>query len=159
MRLAGAAQPLAQRALQQQQQQRWSSGEGVAGIMTAGVGRAEPPTPPPPKAASLPSSADVVIIGGGSAGCNTLYQLAKRGVKAVLLERSRLTSGTTWHTAGLIWRLRPSDVEVQLLNTTRELLMSLEEETGINPGWINNGGLYLAHTKVRRSMVAARPCN
>jgi len=41
------------------------------------------------------------FTGGGSQGCNSLYQLAKRGCKAVLLERSKLTSGTTWHTAGL----------------------------------------------------------
>lgn len=49
----------------------------------------------------LPSTADVVVIGGGSLGCQTLYHLAKLGVnQAVLLERERLTSGTTWHTAG-----------------------------------------------------------
>lgn len=61
----------------------------------------------------LPASADAVIIGGGSAGCHALYHLAKRGVKAVLLERAKLTAGTTWHTAGLVWRLRPSDVEIE----------------------------------------------
>lgn len=49
----------------------------------------------------LPSTANVVVIGGGSLGCQTLYHLAKLGVSgAVLLERERLTSGTTWHTAG-----------------------------------------------------------
>lgn len=67
------------------------------------------------KATELPESAEVVIIGGGSAGCNTLYHLAKRGVKAVLLEQAKLTAGTTWHTAGLVWRLRPNDVEIQLV--------------------------------------------
>lgn len=51
--------------------------------------------------------------GGGSAGCHTLYHLAKRGVKTVLLERCKLTAGTTWHTGGLLWRLRPNDVEIQ----------------------------------------------
>lgn len=61
----------------------------------------------------LPASADVVVIGGGSAGCHALYYLAKRGVRAVLLERSKLTSGTTWHTGGLIWRLRPNDVDIE----------------------------------------------
>lgn len=69
-------------------------------------------------------------------------------MRAVLLEKARLTAGTTWHTAGLIWRLRPNDVEIQLLGTTRDLLMSLEAETGIDPGWINNGGLFIAHSKV-----------
>ncbi|XP_065339541.1 sarcosine dehydrogenase, mitochondrial [Cloeon dipterum] len=103
----------------------------------------------PVETPTLPESADVVIIGGGSAGCNTLYQLARRGVRAVLLEKARLTAGTTWHTAGLIWRLRPNDVEIQLLATTRDLLMRLEAETGIDPGWINNGGLFIAHSKER----------
>lgn len=93
------------------------------------------------------------IPGGGSAGCNTLYQLARRGVRAVLLEKARLTAGTTWHTAGLIWRLRPNDVEIQLLGTTRDLLMRLEAETGIDPGWINNGGLFIAHSKVIHNPV------
>ena len=58
-----------------------------------------------------------MFTGGGSVGCQTLYHLAKRGVtNAVLLEKDQLTAGTTWHTAGLVWRLRPSDVEIQLLS-------------------------------------------
>lgn len=56
--------------------------------------------------------------------------------------------GTTWHTAGLLWRLRPSDAEIHLINTTRELLTRLEDETGVNPGWINNGGLFIASSNV-----------
>jgi sarcosine dehydrogenase len=53
---------------------------------------------------NLPSEADVVVIGGGSIGCSTLYHLAKMGVKnAVLIERDRITSGTTWHTAGWLY--------------------------------------------------------
>lgn len=59
-----------------------------------GSGSGEPSRPPPP-------SAEVVVIGGGSLGCQTTYHLAKQGVSSVvLLERDRLTSGTTWHTAG-----------------------------------------------------------
>lgn len=54
-----------------------------------------------------------LLVGGGSAGCHTLYHLAKRGVKTILLERCQLTAGTTWHTSGLLWRLRPSDVDIQ----------------------------------------------
>lgn len=57
----------------------------------------------------------IYIIGGGSAGCHSLYFLAKRGINAVLLERAKLTAGTTWHTAGLIWRLRPNDVDIQYI--------------------------------------------
>lgn len=90
-----------------------------------------------------------ILIGGGSAGCNALYQLAKRGVNAVLLEKSKLISGTTWHTAGLLWHLRGMcDIETELLKTSRLLYSSLQEETGINPGWINNGGLLIAHSPV-----------
>ncbi|XP_067632907.1 sarcosine dehydrogenase, mitochondrial isoform X2 [Eurosta solidaginis] len=102
--------------------------------------------PPPPH---IPSTADVVIIGGGSAGCHTLYHLAKRGVKAVLLERAKLTAGTTWHTAGLVWRLRPNDIDIQLLNNSRNMLKRLQQDTGHDPGWIQNGGIFIAHTKKR----------
>lgn len=87
------------------------------------------------------------ILGGGSQGCNTLYQLSKKGCNAVLLERSKLTSGTTWHTAGLVWRLRPNDVEIQLLSSTRDTLMHLEKTQG-NSGWIMNGGLFISHSQV-----------
>ncbi|KAM9722394.1 sarcosine dehydrogenase, mitochondrial isoform 3-T3 [Dama dama] len=99
----------------------------------------------------LPSTASVVVIGGGSLGCQTLYHLAKLGVSgAVLLERERLTSGTTWHTAGLLWQLRPSDVEVELLAHTRRVVSrDLEEETGLHTGWIQNGGLFTASSRQR----------
>ncbi|XP_017784647.1 PREDICTED: sarcosine dehydrogenase, mitochondrial [Nicrophorus vespilloides] len=98
---------------------------------------------------SLPAQADVVIIGGGSIGCNVLYQLSKRGVSAVLLEQAKVTSGTTWHTAGLHWRLRPNDIEVQLLATTKNVLESLEAETGLHSGYIQNGGIFIARSKER----------
>uniref|UniRef100_A0A2K5JUR0 FAD dependent oxidoreductase domain-containing protein n=1 Tax=Colobus angolensis palliatus TaxID=336983 RepID=A0A2K5JUR0_COLAP len=99
----------------------------------------------------LPSTANVVVVGGGSLGCQTLYHLAKLGMSgAVLLERERLTSGTTWHTAGLLWQLRPSDVEVELLAHTRRVVSrELEEETGLHTGWIQNGGLFIASNRQR----------
>lgn len=96
----------------------------------------------------LPSAVDVVIIGGGSQGCNTLYQLSKRGCKAVLLERNKLTAGTTWHTAGLVWRLRPNDVEIQLLASTRNTLINLKDKYE-ESGWIQNGGLFILHSDER----------
>ncbi|XP_012280472.1 sarcosine dehydrogenase, mitochondrial isoform X2 [Orussus abietinus] len=98
---------------------------------------------------AVPESADVVIIGGGSAGCNALYHLTKYGTKAVLLERAKLTSGTTWHTAGLLWHLRPNDVEVELLRASRNTLSDVEKETGMDPGWTKTGGLYLARSELR----------
>ncbi|XP_068229042.1 sarcosine dehydrogenase, mitochondrial-like [Palaemon carinicauda] len=100
--------------------------------------------------ATLPSEADVVVIGGGSLGCNVLYYLTKLGINnVILLEAHQLTSGTTWHTAGLLFELRHSDVDTQLIRTTRDLLLGLEDETGINPGWIMNGGLMVAQCKNR----------
>lgn len=98
---------------------------------------------------ALPDSADVVIIGGGGAGCNTLYQLARRGVKVVLLERAKLTAGSTWHNTGLVWTLQQNDILVQLLNSTREIIMGLEKETGVSPKWTNNGSIYVARTPER----------
>ncbi|XP_064616926.1 sarcosine dehydrogenase, mitochondrial-like [Liolophura sinensis] len=99
--------------------------------------------------ATLPSSADVVVIGGGAVGCSTLYHLSKLGMNAVLVEKDQLTAGTTWHTAGLLWQFRTSDIEIELINYSRHLLKTLEDETGVNPGWIENGGLFIASNKVR----------
>ncbi|NWT37925.1 SARDH protein, partial [Chroicocephalus maculipennis] len=109
-----------------------------------GSGSGEPSQPPP-------SSAEVVVVGGGSLGCQTTYHLVKQGVtNVVLLERDRLTSGTTWHTAGLLWQLRPSDVEVELLAHTREVVSrELPAETGLHTGWVENGGLFIASNKQR----------
>ena len=62
----------------------------------------------------LPSRAQVVIIGGGVVGCSVAYHLAKRGwTDVVLLERNQLTSGTTWHAAGLITTARPTSACVR----------------------------------------------
>ncbi|XP_078406384.1 sarcosine dehydrogenase, mitochondrial isoform X1 [Cetorhinus maximus] len=99
----------------------------------------------------LPKCADVVVMGGGSLGCHTLYHLTKMGItNVVLLERDQLTSGTTWHTAGLLWQLRPSDIEIELLSHTRAVVSKdLEEETGLHTGWIENGGLFIASNKQR----------
>nr|XP_033339035.1 sarcosine dehydrogenase, mitochondrial [Megalopta genalis] len=98
----------------------------------------------------LPDYADVVIIGGGSAGCNALYHLGRSGIKAVLVDKSKLISGTTWHTGGLVWGIRgPYDVEMQLLSASKRVLNRLEDETGVHPGWINNGGLIIARTSGR----------
>ncbi|OQS05254.1 sarcosine dehydrogenase, mitochondrial isoform X1 [Thraustotheca clavata] len=98
-----------------------------------------------------PSSADVVVIGGGSIGASTLYHLADMGVNAVLLEKDQMTAGTTWHSAGLLWRLRPSDIDIQLIDRTRTLAKSLENETGVSTGWVENGGLFIAVNHERLS--------
>ena len=100
---------------------------------------------------SVPEHADAVVIGGGSLGCSTLYHLLKNGMKnVVLLEKDQLTAGTTWHSAGLVWRLRPSDLDVELLNYTRHIARDvLEEECGVNTGYNENGGLFIANNKER----------
>ena len=66
----------------------------------------------------------------------------------MLLEQGKLSSGTSFQSAGIVWRLRPDDIKTQLLNSTRNLVMQLEAETGLDPGWVNNGGLFIASTKV-----------
>ncbi len=92
-----------------------------------------------------PSAAQVVIIGGGIIGCSTAYHLARAGFKdIVLLERAKLTSGSTWHAAGLVGQLRTSANVTQLLKYSVELYDKLEQETGLATGWKRNGGLRLA---------------
>ena len=82
----------------------------------------------------MPSETDVIVIGGGAIGCSTLYHLSTMGVNAILLEKDQITAGTTWHSAGLLWRLRPNDTEIKLIDRTRELVKTdgiLEQETGL----------------------------
>ena len=95
--------------------------------------------------ANLPSSARVVIIGGGIIGCSTAYHLARLGWReVVLLERAKLTSGSTFHAAGLVGQLRSNANITQMLRNSVELYRTLEAETGQATGWKQNGGLRLA---------------
>ena len=50
---------------------------------------------------------------------------------------------------GLVWSLRPNDVDVELIRLSKEMMTTLEDETGVNTGWINNGGMFIASTKER----------
>ncbi len=98
----------------------------------------------------FPTTAEIVIIGGGIIGCSTAYHLAKLGKKDVLLlERAKLTSGSTWHAAGLVGQLRTSANVTQLLKYSVELYDHLEQETGQATGWRRNGGLRLACNRER----------
>ncbi|SFV29746.1 GcvT family protein [Hyphomicrobium facile] len=101
---------------------------------------------------NLPKEAHIVIIGGGIVGCSVAYHLAKLGQKdVVLLERNKLTSGSTWHAAGAIGQLRSSSNITRLLGYSVELYDRLEAETGQATGWVKNGSLRLARTKERRA--------
>ena len=79
---------------------------------------------------NIPGTARVVIIGGGVIGCSVAYHLAQKGWKEIiLLERKQLTSGTTWHAAGLIAQLRASANMTKLAKYSQELYGNLEKET------------------------------
>jgi 4-methylaminobutanoate oxidase (formaldehyde-forming) len=102
----------------------------------------------------LPAQARVVIVGGGIIGCSTAYHLAKMGVSdVVLLEKHRLTSGSTFHAAGLVGQLRTNANITQLLGYSVELYKTLEQETGLATGWKMNGGLRLACNEARWTEV------
>lgn len=101
-------------------------------------------------AKELPATAKAVVIGGGIVGCSTAYHLAKLGwTDTVLLERKKLTSGTTFHAAGLVGQLRSNANITELLGYSVDLYNRLEEETGLATGWKMNGGLRLACNEAR----------
>ena len=110
---------------------------------------------------NLPSHARAVIVGGGIIGCSVAYHLARLGWSDVLLlERHELTSGSTWHAAGLVGQLRTSAGITQLLGDSVRLYQTLEAETGQATGWKMNGGLRLAcnadrMTEIRRQATTA----
>ena len=110
---------------------------------------------------ALPTHAEIIVIGGGIIGCSTAYHLAKHGAKDVLLlERHKLTSGTSFHAAGLVGQLRTSASVTKLLKYSVELYRTLEDETGQATGWKMNGGLRLAcnderMTEIKRQATTA----
>jgi sarcosine dehydrogenase len=100
----------------------------------------------------FPKHAQVVVIGGGIVGCSTAYHLAKMGATDVILvEQYTLSAGSTWHAAGAIGQLRSNSNVTQLLKESVEVYDSLEEETGLSTGWVQNGSLRLATTKDRQA--------
>ena len=95
----------------------------------------------------LPKSAKVVVIGGGIAGCSVAYHLAKYGWKdTVLLERDQLTSGTTWHAAGLVGQLGASSTITRLRKYSLNLYKELEKKNWIinwiKTKWSNHSRKY-----------------
>jgi 4-methylaminobutanoate oxidase (formaldehyde-forming) len=103
----------------------------------------------------LPSTAEVVIVGGGIAGCSIAWHLTKIGITdVVLVERRKLTSGTTWHAAGLVTQLRATRRLTELARYTSELFETLEVETGQATGFRRNGAVRLALTEGRFEELA-----
>ena len=104
--------------------------------------------------AQVPTKARAVIIGGGVIGCSVAYHLAKLGWKeVVLLERKQLTSGTTWHAAGLIAQLRASANMTKLAKYSQELYGNLEAETGVATGFKRCGSITVALTEERKEEI------
>ena len=104
----------------------------------------------PERPDGLPRSASVIVIGGGVIGCSVAYHLAGDGVTdVVLLERRQLTSGTTWHAAGLVGQLRTSINMTELARYTSELYLRLEAETGQATGYRRCGSYSLATNEER----------
>lgn len=100
---------------------------------------------------SFPTQAQVVIIGGGSIGCNLAYQLTRLGMTDVIvLERDKLTSGTTWHAAGeIVPAVLGSEWECELYTYGRDLIAGLEAETGHASGFRQVGYIQPADTAER----------
>ena len=118
----------------------------------------------PPKAFEYheqPASAGVIVLGGGVVGCSVAYHLAKLGADVLLLERDRLTSGTTWHAAGLLSEFRGTRALTELARYSLSLYEKLTDETGQATGLKRNGSVAIATgeerwEELRRNATIAR---
>ena len=100
--------------------------------------------------ANKPERTRIVVIGGGVGGTSIAYHLAQRGVSdVVLVERSELTSGSTFHSAGLVGQLRGSVTLTRMMMYSAELYRTLALDAETHPGWVECGGLRLASTPER----------
>jgi glycine cleavage system aminomethyltransferase T/glycine/D-amino acid oxidase-like deaminating enzyme len=105
-------------------------------------------------ASALPSQARVVIVGGGIVGASIAYHLAAAGeTDVVLVERGRLTNGTTWHAAGLVSQVRGSHALTALARINAETYERVERETGVATGIRRNGALTIARTEARMTEI------
>jgi heterotetrameric sarcosine oxidase gamma subunit len=104
--------------------------------------------------ATPPAAARIVVIGGGIMGCSVAYHLSQLGeTDVVLLEQGRLTSGTTWHAAGLVGQLRAHESMTRLIRYSTDLYARLEAETGLSTGWKQCGSLAVARTADRMTQL------
>ena len=115
-------------------------------MLNASPDRAGEPAP----GRDLPTQARVVVIGGGIVGTSVAYHLTERGWNdVVLLERKRLTSGTTWHAAGLVGQIRATYNMTTLAKYALELIAEIERRTGMGTGFRTPGSVLLATTEGR----------
>src|SRR5256886_10809763 len=99
--------------------------------------------------------ARAVVVGGGVGGCSVAYWLTKLGWRdVVLLERADLTSGSTFHSAGLVGQLRGSLSLTRMMMNSVELYRTLEAEVGLETGWREVGSLRLASSEERMEELA-----
>ena len=111
---------------------------------------------------TVPDRSEIVIIGGGVIGCSIAYQLARRGrTDVTVLERRRLTEGSTWHAAGLVGQLRSSASLTELMRSSVATYGTLEQETGYGTGWRPVGSIRVAASaarwhELRRLVTAAK---
>src|SRR6478672_4902063 len=109
---------------------------------------------------SLPDRAHVVIIGGGVIGTSVAYHLTKLGyTDVILLEQGQLSSGTTWHAAGLVGQLRASESGTRLVQYSTKLYTELEAETGLTAGYKQCGGVTVARTEDRMIQLRRTAAN
>ncbi|MGH3643163.1 MAG: GcvT family protein [Mycobacterium sp.] len=109
---------------------------------------------------TLPERARIVVIGGGVIGASVAYHLTKLGLTDVLLiEQGRLSSGTTWHAAGLVGQLRASESGTRLVQYSTELYTELEAETGLTAGYKQCGGVTVARTEDRMIQLRRTAAN
>src|ERR1700710_1294023 len=95
--------------------------------------------------AELPDSARCVIIGGGVGGTSLAYHLAELGWDdVVLIDRNQLTSGSTFHSAGLVGQLRGSVSLTKMMMHSVDLYRRIGAESDFDPGWTECGGIPLA---------------
>ena len=103
---------------------------------------------------TLPPHVQTLIVGGGIAGCSTAYHLTQLGrTDVLLLEQGRLTSGTTWHAAGLVGQMRPNRSMTGMSRYGIDLYSRLEAETGLATGWKQCGSLNVARTPERMQQL------